>query len=296
MTQLQEQPAEKRRPDDGSVRSAADRRGGTGLLCREHAVDIHSHTVYGVDDGSGTLEEAAELLRLDREEGMDVVFSTPHFGIENGYAPDARLVASRFSQLEERAADAAPGVRLYLGTEWYCAENIVDRIRRHEAWPMHATDYYLVEFLEYQEMSEPAETMIRRLSAMRKAGYHPILAHPERYRAAQEDWTLIRRLHDDLGVLMQVNAYDICLNTKARTRDLAQWMAEERLIAFIGSDMHGLPPKRTPRMREGIQWLYGHTDPAYADGVVRRNAEKYLGVEPLPAARSLDGSLPSPGR
>ena len=244
---------------------------------RNHVVDIHSHVIFRVDDGAGSLEEAEELLRLDREEGVDAVFATPHYGIENGYKPPAGKVLERFELLKERSQ----GIKLYLGTEWYCSEQIIDRISQAKAFSMNGTDYYLVEFLEYGSVMEPAEEMIRRLGYIRDAGYHPILAHVERYKAAQEDWSLIRRLHDDLGVLMQVNSFDLFLNQNAQTRDLAQWMAEERLISFLGSDMHGLPPKRPPKMKEGIAWLYEHTDQAYADDVVRRNAERYLGVEKL---------------
>ena len=50
----------------------------------------------------------------------------------------------------------------------------------------------------------------------------------------------------------------------------------ERMISFIGSDMHGLPPKRPPRMKEGINWLYENTDEEYADAVAFGNAEKLL--------------------
>ena len=42
------------------------------LLYREHAVDIHSHIVPCVDDGAQSLDEAQELIFLDRQEGMDV--------------------------------------------------------------------------------------------------------------------------------------------------------------------------------------------------------------------------------
>ena len=84
----------------------------------------------------------------------------------------------------------------------------------------------------------------------------------------------------DLGVLLQVNAYDLCLNTSLATRNLAQWMAQERLISFIGSDMHGTRKGvRRPRMKEGVCWLYEHTDEEYANDVVRRNAEKLLGAQ-----------------
>jgi len=65
-------------------------------------------------------------------------------------------------------------------------------------------------------------------------------------------------------------------------------MAQEHLISFIGSDMHGTrikkdgKPARRPQMKDGVRWLYENVDEEYADDVVRRNAEKYLGVTKLP--------------
>ncbi len=65
-------------------------------------------------------------------------------------------------------------------------------------------------------------------------------------------------------------------------RNLAQWMAQEELISFIGSDMHGTREEaRRPRMKEGIRWLYENVDDEYANDIVRVNAERYLGVEKL---------------
>ena len=62
--------------------------------------------------------------------------------------------------------------------------------------------------------------------------------------------------------------------------NLARWMAKERLISFIGSDMHGTRPgKHKPRLKEGIQWLYENTDEEYADAVCFGNAAKLLGTE-----------------
>ena len=242
-------------------------------------MDIHSHVLVGLDDGARKMEDAVELLRLDLEEGCRVVFATPHYGIENGYAPGNNDIWLGFNDVVSEAREKIPGIRLHMGTEWYCAENIVERIRKHEAWPLMESDWYLVEFLEWGEVTEPAEVMLRRLKALKENGIKTILAHPERYRAIQNDWDLAKRICD-LDVKLQVNAYDLLLNSKEQTRDLAQWMAKEQLISFIGSDMHG-PVKRPPKMKEGIRWLYENVDEEYANDVVRRNAEKYLGVEKL---------------
>ena len=241
-------------------------------------IDIHSHIIYGADDGAGSLKEAVRLLELDEEEGAAAVFATPHYGKENGYAPDAAGVMQTFERLKERAAEEVPEVKLYLGTEWYCAWNLGDRIRRREAFRMNDTEYVLTEFLEYSGEHDGADKILTNLKELKKQGFRPILAHPERYKAMQEDWDLAKRVCD-LGVLLQVNAYDLELNWKIRTKELAQWLAEERMISFIGSDMHGVyNGKRVPKMKEGVRWLYENTDKEYAEAVCFGNAERLLGV------------------
>jgi protein-tyrosine phosphatase len=245
---------------------------------KKRFTDIHSHIIFGADDGAGSLDEAIELLKLDREEGAYAVFATSHYGIENIYAPDAALVMQKFELLKERAAAEVPEVKLYLGTEWYCAWNLGERIRRREAFRMNDTDYVLVEFLEYSAEHDSADRILTNLAEVKRQGFKPILAHPERYKAMQEDWDLAKRVCD-LGVLMQVNAYDLDLNWKIRTKELAQWLATERMVSFIGSDMHGVyNGKRVPKMKEGIRWLYEHTDKEYADAVAFGNAQRLLGV------------------
>jgi len=272
-----------------SVLQEAEAMGPNGGLVwyREHAVDIHSHTIVGVDDGAQSEEEAVELLKQDWEEGIRIVYATPHYGIENGYAPSSNDIWYGFNRLSEAAKQECPEITVRMGTEWYCAEDIVARIRNGEAWPMMNSDWYMVEFLEYGNVTEPAETILRRLGKMKDAGIRTILAHPERYKAIQQDWTLAERICD-LGVLLQVNAYDLALNQNEATRSLAQWMAGEGLVSFIGSDMHGTRPgKRTPKMKEGIQWLYKNIDSEEANEIVRINAEKYLGVDRLLGPDSL---------
>ena len=253
---------------------------------RENAVDIHSHVIPMVDDGSQSISESMELLRLDWEEGIREVFATPHYGEENGYKPDKHSVISGYEQLTEEARQHFPGMKLHLGTEWYCSEYIVERIRRGEAYPMGDSDWYMVEFLEWGNETEPGDVMLRRLKKMRDNGIRTILAHPERYTAIQQDRDLAKRICD-LGVLLQVNAYDIYLNKNEATRGLAQWMAKERLISFTGSDMHGTrikpdgKPARRPQMKEGISWLYENVNTEYADEIVRLNAERLLGADGL---------------
>ena len=239
-------------------------------------IDIHSHIVFGADDGAESLDEAIELLKLNRDEGAYAVFATPHYGIENIYTPDAALVMQKFELLKERAEKEVPEVKLYLGTEWYCAFSLARRIRCREAFRMNDTDYILTEFLEYGEAHEKPEKIFANLTELKGQGFKPILAHPERYQAMQEDWNRLKELTDN-GILLQVNAYSLEPEGSLKTKSLARWLAKERMISFIGSDMHGTRPgARRPRMKEGINWLYENTDGEYANAVAFGNAEKLL--------------------
>jgi len=243
---------------------------------KKRFIDIHSHIIFGADDGVSSLSEAVKVLKQDRDEGAAAVFATPHFGRENIFEPDAAMVRRNFEMLKERAAEEVPEIRLYLGTEWYCAWDLADRVFRMDAFRMNGTSYVLTEFLEYTGCHERPEKFRTNLAQLQKRGLKPILAHPERYRALQDDRDLVLELADS-GVLMQVNAFDLEQNLNPVTRELAQWMARKKLIAFIGSDMHGMRPgARRPVMKEGVRWLFDNVEEEYALDVTVRNAEKLL--------------------
>ena len=238
-------------------------------------VDIHSHIIFGADDGAGSLDEALEMLKRDREEGAAAVFATPRYAPESGYAPEAASVMEKFEILREAAAKEVPDLRLFLGSECYCAWDLARRIHRNEAFRMNGTDYVLAAFHEYGGPDDSPGRIRENLAELQAQGFRPILAQPEACRTLAENRDLLRELTDS-GVLLQVSAFNLDLNLSVRTKEMAQWMAEERLISFIGSDMHGRFPKRTPRMKEGVAWLYAHTDKAYADAVCFGNAIRLL--------------------
>lgn len=248
---------------------------------RYDCIDIHSHILFGVDDGSVSLDESIELLKLAREEGASAVFATPHYGWENEFAPNAKGVSKNFSALRERAAREVPGIDLYLGTEWYAAPQVLSRIRANEAFRMNGTNYVLVEFKEWGKESESADVILARLNELARSEFIPVLAHAERYRNLQSDFDLYRKITDG-GTLLQVNAYDLSdLQENQMTRETARWLAQNGMITFIGSDAHRVLPNkdgkiRPPKLREGVEWLYTNCDSAYADAVVRGNALRLL--------------------
>lgn len=238
-------------------------------------VDIHSHIIFGADDGAGTLDEAVELLRRDREEGAVAVFATPRYSPEKGFAPEASYVLEKFSLLREAAAKEMPEIRLFLGSECRCAWDLTRRIHRNEAFRMNGTDYVLTSLPEYGSPDETPEMIRANLAELQRQGLRPILAHPESSRMLAERRDLLREIAGS-GVLFLVNGFNLDLNLSIRTKETAQWLARERMISFLGSGMRGCRPGQTPRMKEGVAWLYENTDKAYADAVCFGNAVRLL--------------------
>jgi len=63
-------------------------------------VDIHSHILWELDDGSGSMEESIAMLQVARENGTTDIVATPHSNSEFSYRPE--LVDERIRELTER--------------------------------------------------------------------------------------------------------------------------------------------------------------------------------------------------
>ena len=240
-------------------------------MIHDNFIDIHSHIIPGVDDGAKTLTESMALLDKAYEEGIRTIIATPHFGIENGYAPSSEIVRKGFSELCDKAAQAHPDVRLFCGCELYFAP---ERLRaRAIGRTMAASDYLLVEFLEYGDKHESAAHICNCLIALAVQGkYRPILAHAERYRDFDGKLAEFRHLVQ-CGVYLQINAYDLFENSNEKTRETTQWLVKNRLAHFIGTDTHW---HRPPVMRSGVEYLYANCSEEYVDALVFGNATKLL--------------------
>jgi protein-tyrosine phosphatase len=238
-------------------------------------VDIHCHILSGVDDGAENVEESLRMLDMEVEQGATAVVLTPHYGKENGYEPSAELVAERYAELKELAAERYPDLRLYLGSEVFCVPGAEARIEQGLTRSMAGTRYALFEFTEWGGVHETAETIVERMLHIAARGvWLPILAHAERYRSFEGKSELYRKLVDG-GVYLQVNAYDLYENSSDATRLCAQWLVQNRLAHFIGSDGHRVG-RRPPVLRSGAEWVRDNCESDYAHALLHGNAQRML--------------------
>ena len=147
-------------------------------------IDLHTHVLPGIDDGSQSMDMSLEMLSLATESGVDTLVTTPHCNIPGEYE---NYVDDELAQLwdilnEEKERLEIP-IRLCKGMEIYATPELPELLQEKRLWTLNDTSYFLVEFA----FDEDPDFCWFILRACVELGYQPIIAHPERYFFVQGD-------------------------------------------------------------------------------------------------------------
>lgn len=192
-------------------------------------IDIHSHLLYGVDDGSETLEDSIELLKKAQSDGITDIILTPHY-IRNGeYRLKAKDIIKRYHDFIKEVKDYTD-INLYIGNELYIHSELDNMILMKDILSLNNSKYVLVEF-PFREYKDDYDEYLYNLDTL---GYKIIIAHPERYKYVKDDKNFVRRW-TDCGYLLQVNQNS--LNKNDTRHMIYDWVAKG-YVYFIASDTH----------------------------------------------------------
>ena len=195
----------------------------SGLL--KGAVDQHSHILYGLDDGVKTQEDSLVILQWLEEQGVSEVWFTPH--VMEDVPNTTEEIRARFEQLK---AVYSGGLKLNLAAEYMIDTVFEDRLERRDLLE-HGPETVLVE----TSAIAPPMNLWSVLDRILKAGYRPLIAHPERYRYMdQSDY---RELHN-MGCFLQLNLPSIVGFYGESVRQRAQYLLDKGWYRMVGSDCH----------------------------------------------------------
>ncbi|MEL7240497.1 MAG: CpsB/CapC family capsule biosynthesis tyrosine phosphatase, partial [Planctomycetota bacterium] len=183
-------------------------------------IDIHSHVLPGVDDGSRDTDESLELLRGLSGAGFRHVFCTPHHGWGQ-HRNTPSNVPPRVKKLQAAVDEAGLDVTLHAGGEHAIFDDLSDQRPRDWSTP---AGYFLLDFWQPRrpKFIEPA---IRRLQSF---GLKPIFAHPERYTWVQDDPDASARWFASLDVELQLNVYTLAGGHPDAEPVARRWLDEGR--------------------------------------------------------------------
>ena len=193
-------------------------------------VDIHSHLLPGIDDGSQTLKESLRLIKQLHLLGYTKLVTTPHI-ISDFYPNNREIITEKLIIVQEALKVEEIDITLEAGAEYYLDMNFLNLI---EDGNLLTFDKHYVLF-ETDYMSKPMilKEVIRNLL---HKGYIPVLAHPERYTYLYNDIESYKQLKA-LGVLFQINAKSLYHKSQPSCK-IALKLIKLGLVDFVGSDTH----------------------------------------------------------
>lgn len=191
--------------------------------------DFHSHLLPGVDDGVQETSRALEILALYEALGITKVWLTPHI-MEDVPNTTAHL-RERFAQFRE---EYKGGIELRLASENMLDVLFEQRLAARDLLPVGESGTMLLVETSYYNPPIGLDDILKEIMA---SGYHPLLAHPERYTYMDEDD--YKRLHV-MGVRMQVNLPSLIGGYGPEAKQKAEWLINKRLVTHLGTDTHGL--------------------------------------------------------
>ena len=235
----------------------------------EGFVDIHTHILPGVDDGSPELSQSLELLKYAFDQGTAAVVLTPHY---RGRFRDntAQKLTALFEELRQSAKTECPGLELYLGCEVGYELDVSEKLADGTLLPLNGTRYVLLEFREGSFRSRIMGGVLEVLNF----GYVPVIAHAERYDAFRRYPSLARELVE-LGALIQLNADSILGSCGWGIKRYCHKLLKRRLVHFIATDAHDLN-KRKPELKTCYHKLRKKYGKEYADVLFLKNARVML--------------------
>lgn len=230
-------------------------------------VDIHNHSLYGIDDGAESCEQMQCMLDDAYRRGTRVICFTPHlypgmFSADDGAKEAAFLSAKQYVQTKY------PDLELHLACELRYSPNCMSWFHSSKYGCLDGQKAVLVDFAA----GESANHIIRGLHDLLSSGYLPVLAHGERYRNLP--LAQIRELRKR-EILIQVDTQSFSGGFGIQARIRANRMLAKNLIDMVSSDAHDCA-RRPPDMQTCYCYIKRKKGAAYAQTLFAANARQLL--------------------
>jgi len=197
----------------------------------EGYIDIHSHLLPGIDDGSKDFETTVSLINSLKSFGFEQFTATPHI-IKNIWDNTKEGIENLALETSEKLKGGGHTSYFRAAAEYMMDDSFSKLI---ESGPLLTVkeNYVLVEM----SYINPPMQLYDILFEIRVAGYQPILAHPERYLFYHSNFDEYKKLKK-AGCLLQLNLLSAVGYYGKSVAKVAQQLLEKGMIDFTGSDVH----------------------------------------------------------
>ena len=206
-------------------------------------IDIHTHVIPFVDDGSKSLEDSITMIKNEIDQGVTEIICTPHH-IYNRYMKSTEEISRNFNLLNEEIKKQNLPIKLFLGQEicYTTKEDLYGMLERKELFTLKGSDIILLEF----SFTHKPEDLGDIIYNFKVKGFRVIIAHVERY-----DWITVDIVKQFIneGAYIQVNANSILGVEGFKQKHFTKKIIKQGLVDFVASDTHSFRPSRLNEAR-----------------------------------------------
>ena len=177
-------------------------------------VDLHSHLIPAIDDGSQSMEESLTLLQGMADLGYEKVITTPHI-MADAYRNTPEIIREGLFALRAEAKQAGIEIEIDAAAEYYLDDGLYALLQKGDLITVNG-EYLLFE-TSYISKPLQLEDMIFEIGA---AGYTPLMAHPERYRYVKDpekEYTRLKRPRGKVSIKLELfwrTLWKVCKRTR----------------------------------------------------------------------------------
>lgn len=232
-------------------------------------IDIHTHLLFDVDDGSKSLEQSIQYLKEIKKIGMNKVVCTPH--IKFGTREKALKIVNNFKILREEAKKY--DIELFLGNEIMYSNETVELLNQKKITTIQHTKYVLVEFKRNENMA--FDQVLSFLEGLVENGYYPILAHPELY-IYYRDIDKMKKIKET-GTMLQIDATSLFQKTSNyKIKKFTKKLFSERLVDIVASDSHCTKQRNFKILKKAYQYSKRKYGKKYTNIIFCENPSEIL--------------------
>ena len=237
-------------------------------------IDIHSHLLPGLDDGSKSWEMTLEMCRLAMQDGITHIVATPHCDAQFDYDRE------HFTDMLATLSEVADGrLTFSIGCDFHVTpHNVAEALANPQRFAIGDSQYLLVEFDHHGIPVNASELLM----ALTSRGMVPIITHPERNAfLIKHPETVLRFI--EAGCLVQVTANAFTGFWGTKSRKAAEWLLDREAIHVVASDAHDLKlrPPVLSDARDRVATLVGVE---IADALVKHNPAAIVAGQHVPVS------------
>ena len=196
-----------------------------------YTTDLHSHLIPTIDDGSKSMEQSIEMVKSLKNLGFKKLITTPHIMIHR-FPNNRDIILGGLEKLQEELLKQNIDMPIQAASEYYYDEHFIELIRKKEL--LTFGDNHVLFELSY---TTPVFGIEQTIYELLKAGYKPILAHPERYVYFASSPEKYHKLKE-AGLQFQINVNSTNDFYGKKTRLAVKYIIDNGLVDFVGSDTH----------------------------------------------------------